>query len=85
MPQTDRELAIQRAQELFEKRKAEGMDMSSGPCLADEIIPDWCVDVAHDPRQPVDNLPRNQCRSYREGQVRHFVELDPEGKVIRAV
>ncbi|MBI3944401.1 MAG: nicotinate phosphoribosyltransferase [Armatimonadetes bacterium] len=84
MPASDRERAIEKAKELYEQRKAEGMDFSQGPCLADEIIPDWCVDVAHSPRQAVDNEPQNQCRSYREGRVCHFVELDPEGNVLRA-
>jgi len=82
---TDRDLAIQKAKELFEQRKSEGMEMSDGPCLSDEIIPDWCADVAHDPRQPVDNLPQNRCRAYREGRVHHFVELDPDGNVIQAI
>ena len=54
-------------------------------CSTQLEVQDWCVDVAHDPRQPVDNLPENQCRSYREGKVHHFVELDPEGNVIRAM
>ncbi len=85
MPETNRELAIRKAKEIFEQKKAEGMDFSEGPCLAEEIIPDWCVDVAHDPREPIDNLPMNQCKSYQEGRVHHFVELDPDGNVIRAV
>jgi len=83
--QSDRDLAISKARELFEQKKAAGEDFSNGPCLADEIIPDWAVDVAHNPRQPVDNRPENQCSSYREGRVHHFVELDPEGNLIRAV
>ncbi len=82
---SDRDLAIQKAKELFEQKRAEGMDFSNGPCLSDEIIPDWCADVAHNPRHPVDNRPENQCQSYREGRVHHFVELDPEGNLIRAV
>lgn len=82
---SERDLAISKARELFEQKKAEGMDFSNGPCLADEIIPDWAVDVAHNPRQPVDNRPENQCSSFREGRVHHFVELDPQGNLIRAV
>lgn len=79
-----REEAIQKAKELFERKKREGADFSRGPCLSEEIVPDWCVDVAHNPRQRVDDDPANQCRSYREGRVHHFVELDPDGNVIRA-
>lgn len=83
--ESDRDRAIRMAQVLFRERRAQGIDMSYGPCLAEEIIPDWCVDVAHSPREEVDNLPQNQCSSWRSGQVHHFVELDPEGNVIRAV
>ncbi|MDI3298755.1 MAG: hypothetical protein QJR08_06265 [Bacillota bacterium] len=76
--------AIRAAEELFRAKLAEGVDMSNGPCLAQEVVPDWAVDVAHDPRQPVDDLPQNQCASYRQGHVHHFVELDPQGRLIRA-
>jgi hypothetical protein len=76
--------AIRKAQELYARKRDEGMDFGDGPCLAEEIIPDWCADVAHSPRQAVDDEPRNQCASYREGRVHHFVELDPDGQLIRA-
>lgn len=82
--ESDRDKAIQMAKQLFEQKKSEGIDLSNGPCLSEEIIPDWCVDVAHNPRQAIDNQPQNQCRSYREGRVHHFVELDPQGNLIRA-
>ncbi len=79
-----RDLAIRMAQDLFRERQAQGMDMSQGPCLAEEIVPDWCVDVAHSPRQEIDNLPQNRCQSFISRRVHHFVELDAEGNVIRA-
>ena len=81
---SDRDEAIRRAKALFQQKHAAGMDFAQGPCLADEIIPDWCADVAHNPRRPVDDRPENQCRSYREGRVHHCVELDPQGNLIRA-
>jgi hypothetical protein len=76
--------AIKRAMELYRQKVAEGVDFSSGPCLALEIVPDWCVDIAHNPRQENDDLPENQCASFRAGEVHHFVELDPQGNLIRA-
>ncbi len=81
---TDRERAIREALRVYQEAKAQGVDMSAGPCLAEEIIPDWCVDIAHSPRQPIDDLPENRCQSYRSGRVHHFVELDPDGNLIRA-
>lgn len=83
--ESDRDRAIRLAQVLFREKTAQGIDMAHGPCLAEEIIPGWCVDVAHAPREEIDNLPQNQCQSWLAGRVRHFVELDPEGNVIRAV
>jgi hypothetical protein len=58
-----------------------------GPCLLDPIPiePDWVCDVAHNPRQPVDDNPHNQCQSYLRGEAKHFVEVTPECKLIRAV
>ena len=41
-------------------------------------------DVAHDPRQAVDDDPANQCAAYRSGEAHHFVELDPDGRFIRS-
>ena len=48
-----------------------------------EKLPDWSVDVAHDPREDVDNQSSNQCQAYRQGKTHHFVELDPNGNLIR--
>ncbi len=83
--ENERDRAIRLARQLYDEEKRLGTDLSDGPCLSEEIIPNWCVDVAHTPRQPVDDLPENQCSSYRSGHVRHFVELDTDGKVVRAV
>ena len=47
-------------------------------------MPDWVADIAHDPRGDVDDEPENQCRRYRDGEASHFVELTPEGELIRA-
>jgi hypothetical protein len=62
-------------------------DLSSGPCISDPIPDqtDWVCDVAHSPRQAVDNLPENQCSAYRNGQAHHFVEVDTDCNLIRAV
>jgi hypothetical protein len=80
----DRDRAIAGTQRVYAEQKAAGVDFTDGPCLADEIIDDWAADVAHDPRQDIDNQPENQCRSYRDGDTHHFVELDPDGNLIRA-
>jgi hypothetical protein len=71
------------AQQAYREAKASGVDMSRGPCLG-VIKPGWVADVAHDPRQPVDDNPANQCRQYRSGEADHFVELDPQGELIRS-
>jgi hypothetical protein len=47
-------------------------------------LSDWVVDIAHDPRQAVDDQPANQCQSIRDGDTHHFVELTPGGQLIRA-
>jgi hypothetical protein len=73
---------IDQAKQRFREAKASGVDMSSGPCLG-TVTPGWVVDVAHDPRRPVDDLPQNQCAAYRTGKATHFVELDPAGNLIR--
>ena len=74
---------IARAKAAYERAKARGVDMSRGPCLG-VIEPGWVADVAHDPREDVDDEPANQCAAYRSGEADHFVELDPDGEFIRS-
>jgi hypothetical protein len=79
----ERERAIAAAHVAYEEAVAEGRDLADGPCLG-VVLEDWVADVAHDPRQEVDDRPENQCEAYRSGEAGHFVELDPEGELIRA-
>ncbi len=79
------EAAVAEAKAVFVKKESEGVDFSNGPCLSNNLLSDWVADIAHNPRQPVDDLPENQCSAYREGTAKHFVELDPEGQLIRAL
>jgi hypothetical protein len=78
--------AVNEAMQAFHEAKANGTDLNRGPCIAEQLpgLADWVADVAHEPRQPVDDQPANQCRRFREGEAHHFVELDPSGHLIRA-
>lgn len=81
-------VAVDRCRALCTEAKEKGIDLSRGPCLSELYpekwgVPDWVCDVAHAPRQPVDNLPENQCSDFREGRAHHFVEVDENCNVIR--
>jgi hypothetical protein len=82
--QEDKDKAITAAKFLYAGQAKR--DLSSGPCLSESLpgLSDWAVDIAHDPRQPVDDQPANQCQSYLNGDTHHFVELTPAGQLIRA-
>lgn len=82
---SDKDLAIEKAKQLFQEKKDSIESIENGPCLSEEIISDWVVDVAHSPRQDVDNKAENQCQSFREEKTHHFVELDLQGNLIRAL
>lgn len=71
------------ARRRFDRAVAEKRDLSSGPCLG-KIADDWVLDIAHLPRQEVDDLPQNQCPDFAAGKAHHFVEMTREGEVIRA-
>lgn len=75
--------AVSSAYTLYKKRVVEGMDLSQGPCLTNDLLPGWVADVVHSPREAVDDLPENQCQAYREGRASHFVELDINGNLVR--
>lgn len=66
----------------FEEVHGEGTDLSRGPCLG-VIGPDWVADIVHDPRTAADDNPANQCAEYREGKASHFVEITPQGRIVR--
>lgn len=70
-----------RARLLYIQAKSSGIDLNSGPCLG-KIADDWVLDIAHLPREDMDNLPENQCDDYRTGKVHHFVEMTPKGEVV---
>jgi len=74
---------VQQAQQIYAQKKAKNMDFKNGPCLADSLASTWVVDIAHDPRQAIDDLPENQCPSFIAGKTQHFIELDPDGQLIR--
>jgi hypothetical protein len=84
--QTERDRAVTEAMQAYHEAKSAGVDLKRGPCIAEQLqgLPDWVADVAHDPRQPVDDDPANQCARFRNGEAHHFVELDPTGDLIRA-
>ncbi|HDD45944.1 MAG TPA: hypothetical protein ENG42_00565 [Candidatus Aenigmarchaeota archaeon] len=79
--------------ELCKAELKRGSDLSSGPCLSDNNpewdVDGWVCDVAHWPREDVDNLRENQCDGWWEaknaGKEVHFVEVTPECKFIRAI
>jgi len=83
-------IALGKAQEIYQQAVTDGLDLTNGPCLANELHgnPDypltmWVLDIAHYPREEVDNQPENQCEAYREGRAENFVEFSPEGELIR--
>lgn len=73
--------AFKNALNLYIQKKQEGIDMTNGPCLG-KIADDWVLDIAHKPRLAVDEKPQNQCADYTSGKVKHFIELEPDGKLI---
>jgi hypothetical protein len=82
----EQDRAIAEATKAYEKAVSRGKNLDVGPCIAEELpgLPAWVADVAHDPREEIDDEPENQCRRFREGEASHFVELTPEGELIRA-
>jgi hypothetical protein len=79
----ERDQAITAAKSAYRDAVARGEKLEAGPCIA-ENLPDWVADVAHDPRQDIDDESENQCRRYRDGEASHFVELTPDGELIKA-
>jgi len=84
------QIALQKAEEIFKQVKDAGQDLSKGPCLSNELsgnaaYPEtvWVLDIAHNPREAIDDFSENQCPAFREGRARNFIELDLNGQVIQ--
>ena len=71
--------------ELCLQKTNQGQNISDGPCLSNELMPNLACDVAHNPRLLVDNLPENQCNAFINGTAKHFVEVDENCELIRAI
>lgn len=80
-PEAD--MAVSQAKHVYSLAKQRGVNFSTGPCLSNSLRSGWVLDIVHNPRTPEDDLPENQCGTYLNGQATHFVELDPEGNLIR--
>jgi hypothetical protein len=74
--------AIICASSLYQQKKQAGMNFSS-QCLGS--CGDYAIDIVHVPRTSEDNLPENQCSDYTSGKVKHFIELDANGQIVRVV
>ncbi|MCB9479279.1 MAG: hypothetical protein H6684_16235, partial [Deltaproteobacteria bacterium] len=61
------------------------LDLSSGPCLSEEIIDDYACDIRHDPRTDEDDLETNQCDDFQDGVVPHQVEVDENCELLGVV
>lgn len=76
--------AVALAQRTFQEAQRNHISFDAGPCLSNDLMSDWVADIAHSPRTAVDDSPENQCSAYVNGNAHHFVELDPDGKLLRA-
>jgi hypothetical protein len=85
-PSEERSMAIDEAAVAYAKAESSGMNLAPGPCVAESLpgLDGWVVDIAHDPRTQADDDPANQCERFRSGEASHFVELSPDGELIRA-
>ncbi len=78
--------AVAAAEAAYQQAVAAGTDLTNGPCIS-EALPGaegWVADVVHDPRTEVDDDPANQCQSYLNASLDHFVEITTEGVVVGA-
>jgi nitrous oxide reductase accessory protein NosL len=59
-------------------------DKSNGMCIGNPMSNnDWVCDIAHSPREAVDNLPENQCSAF-SNTATHFVEVDKNCNFIKS-
>lgn len=81
----NKEIATIECVKLCSKELGQGKILSEGPCLSEEIAEGWVCDIVRNPRvKLIDNKEQNQCQNYINKVAKHFVEVDPECRFIRA-
>ena len=83
---TEKDVAIKACKTACENARIKGENLENGPCLLNPIqeVQNWVCDVAHSPREAVDNQRENQCSEYGK-TAKHFVEVDPSCEFIKAI
>jgi hypothetical protein len=76
------QLLILEAYGLYSDAVKNKTDLINGPCLGNAEY-NWVVDIVHNPRTDVDNQKENQCNDYINGNAKHYIELDTDGKLIK--
>lgn len=79
---SDFNIASYKAKKLFDTLKEQGLELEDGPCISEEIISGWSVDISHLPQRTIDLLPENQCQNYLDGTTQNLILLDQNGVVI---
>lgn len=78
-----KDTAVAQARKVFQEKKKDGVDLTEGPCLTNDLLKNWVLDIVHNPRTKTDDLAQNQCQAFLEGRATHFVEMDLEGNIVR--
>jgi len=73
---------IREARMMLDIELKTGYDLENRPCLSEELVPGWAVDIVHQPTTEVDSMLKNQCRLYQEGKVPNIIYMDEFGHII---
>lgn len=74
-------VSIRSAKKIYADKKAQNTDFDQSPCLSEDMGNGYALDIAHNPREQIDD--QVQCSSYQNGSVKHFVEMSPDGNILR--
>lgn len=82
---SNKQLAISRCISICYSKLDAGVNLNNGPCISNNVVNDWVCDIAHNPREEIDNKSNNECSDYLNNSKHHFVELTTNCKLIRAI
>ena len=74
--------AIRQARRLLDQKLKSGYDLVNRPCLAEEIVSGWAIDIVSQPITDKDRMKENQCQLYLEGKVKNLIIMDEYGHII---
>ncbi|MDQ3099343.1 MAG: hypothetical protein M3Q44_06360 [bacterium] len=72
---------IRSSKKIYADKKSQNTDFEKSPCLSEDMGNGYALDIVHNPREQIDD--QVYCTGFSQGNVKHIVEMTPDGSILR--